>query len=275
MAVVSSISSTALSCHGSQVKVVGLAGPLPRPSAVNTTCRGRSGVYSGHRGVVPVAADATGLLALRTVKERRWQHTRHVASLGGRRDHVHMTALLVLKGRPRARGTTPLLLRVSGDDGQKRSVSVSASPLRWSARTPVKAKAKFSEEDSSDGKKEGGRDGSGTSRIDNAVVIAGGLISLPVVAWSLFTLKTTGCGLPPGPGGSLGALEGISYLVVIGIAGWSLIEKLKGTPTENGVANVVATLSYLTLLAGALVFGLQLLDYGYIPPPVPGEQCFG
>ena len=37
-------------------------------------------------------------------------------------------------------------------------------------------------------------------------LIAAGAISNPVVLWSEFTLKTTGCGLPPGPGGSLGAL---------------------------------------------------------------------
>jgi hypothetical protein len=28
-------------------------------------------------------------------------------------------------------------------------------------------------------------------------------------------------------------------------------------------------------LAILTVFGLQFLDYGFIPGPVPGEQCFG
>jgi hypothetical protein len=32
--------------------------------------------------------------------------------------------------------------------------------------------------------------------------------------FSEYTLKTTGEGLPPGPGGLYGALEGVSYLVV-------------------------------------------------------------
>lgn len=36
--------------------------------------------------------------------------------------------------------------------------------------------------------------------------IAVGLISNPVVAFSLYTLKTTGAGLPPGPGGLYGAI---------------------------------------------------------------------
>jgi hypothetical protein len=38
------------------------------------------------------------------------------------------------------------------------------------------------------------------------VGIAAGLISNPVVAISLYTLKTTGAGLPPGPGGLYGAI---------------------------------------------------------------------
>jgi hypothetical protein len=36
--------------------------------------------------------------------------------------------------------------------------------------------------------------------------IAVGLVSNPVVALSLYTLKTTGAGLPPGPGGLYGAI---------------------------------------------------------------------
>lgn len=37
-----------------------------------------------------------------------------------------------------------------------------------------------------------------------------GLASQPIMWWSLFTLKTTGCGLPAGPFGLIGAAEGIS-----------------------------------------------------------------
>jgi hypothetical protein len=43
--------------------------------------------------------------------------------------------------------------------------------------------------------------------------IALGLLANPICLWSEYTLKTTGAGLPPGPGGALGAAEGISYLV--------------------------------------------------------------
>lgn len=107
----------------------------------------------------------------------------------------------------------------------------------------------------------------------------GGLLAVPVVLYSLYVLKTTGCGLPPGPGGSVGAAEGVSYLAVVGLVGWSVYTKVKtgsGLPAGPfGILGAVEGLSYLTLLAAVVVFGLQALDYGYIPPPVPGEQCFG
>ncbi|MCO5603735.1 hypothetical protein L7F22_057887 [Adiantum nelumboides] len=111
------------------------------------------------------------------------------------------------------------------------------------------------------------------------VAIAAGLVANPVVGWSLFTLKTTGCGLPPGPGGAIGALEGVSYLAILGIISWSAYTKIKtGSGLPNGpfgLLGAVEGLSYLSLLAIAVVFGLQFLDYGYIPGPVPSEQCFG
>ncbi|KAG2305413.1 hypothetical protein Bca52824_034064 [Brassica carinata] len=95
--------------------------------------------------------------------------------------------------------------------------------------------------------------------LENAA-IAGGLVSTPVIGWSLYTLKTTGCGLPPGPAGSIGALEGVSYLVVLGIVGWSLYTKTKtGSGLPNGpfgLLGAVEGLSYLSLLAILVVFGL-------------------
>ncbi|OMO56887.1 hypothetical protein CCACVL1_26198 [Corchorus capsularis] len=109
--------------------------------------------------------------------------------------------------------------------------------------------------------------------------IAGGLVANPVIAWSLYTLKTTGCGLPPGPGGSIGALEGVSYLVVVGIVGWSLYTKTKtGSGLPNGpfgLLGAVEGLSFLSLLAILVVFGLQFFQTGSIPGPLPSDQCFG
>ena len=122
-----------------------------------------------------------------------------------------------------------------------------------------------------------------TSESGNGVIekaaIAGGLVANPVIAWSLYTLKTTGCGLPPGPGGSIGALEGVSYLVVVGIVGWSLYTKAKtGSGLPNGpfgLLGAVEGLSFLSLLAILVVFGLQFFPNGSIPGPLPSDQCFG
>lgn len=124
--------------------------------------------------------------------------------------------------------------------------------------------------------KEGSDTGNGVAE---KAAIAGGLISTPVIAWSLYTLKTAGCGLPPGPGGSIGALEGVSYLVVVGIVAWSLYTKTKtGSGLPNGpfgLLGAVEGLSYLALVAIVVVFGLQYVEQGYIPGPLPADQCFG
>jgi hypothetical protein len=60
-----------------------------------------------------------------------------------------------------------------------------------------------------------------------AALGATGVLSNAVCDYSLYVLKTTSCGLPPGPFGLLGLAEGISYLVVVGIAGWSAYSKVK------------------------------------------------
>ncbi|XP_073104128.1 uncharacterized protein [Elaeis guineensis] len=107
----------------------------------------------------------------------------------------------------------------------------------------------------------------------------GGLVANPVIGASLYVLRTTGCGLPPGPGGSIGAAEGVSYLVVGGIVAWSLYTKVRtgsGLPAGRyGLLGAVEGLSYLTVLAIVVVFGLQFLDKGSLPGPLPGDQCFG
>ncbi|XP_021852058.1 uncharacterized protein [Spinacia oleracea] len=143
-----------------------------------------------------------------------------------------------------------------------------SNPPPRSKAIKVVAMAKNTSNDTEDG---GG--------IAEKLAIVGGLISTPVIGWSLYTLKVTGCGLPPGPGGSLGALEGVSYLVVLGIIGWSLYTKTKtGSGLPNGpfgLLGAVEGLSYLCLLAIIVVFGLQFVENGSIPGPLPGDQCFG
>jgi len=95
------------------------------------------------------------------------------------------------------------------------------------------------------------------------------------VLYSEFTLKTTGCGLPAGPFGLVGAAEGISYLATIGIAGASLATKAKtgsGLPAgPAGLLGAAEGLAFLAIVSGFAVLGFQLADYGYIPNAVPIE----
>jgi hypothetical protein len=51
-------------------------------------------------------------------------------------------------------------------------------------------------------------------------------VAAPVVLFSEFTLKSTGCGLPAGPFGLYGALEGVSYLWVVGLVAYSIYVKV-------------------------------------------------
>lgn len=56
------------------------------------------------------------------------------------------------------------------------------------------------------------------------------LLVLGIIGWSIYTKATTGSGLPVGPSGLLGAVEGVSYisllagtcapLVLTGAGGW-------------------------------------------------------
>ena len=68
---------------------------------------------------------------------------------------------------------------------------------------------------------------SGLSESDQGVVGAVGSVMAITVFYSEFTLFSTGCGLPAGPFGLLGLAEGLSYLGIIGIGGYSLNVKVK------------------------------------------------
>lgn len=71
------------------------------------------------------------------------------------------------------------------------------------------------------------------------------------------------------------AAEGISYLVVIGFVGSALLSKVtsgKGLPAgPGGLLGAAEGLSFLTAAAGLVVLGFQLADYGYLPEAVPVE----
>lgn len=112
-----------------------------------------------------------------------------------------------------------------------------------------------------------------------AAIGALGIFASLVCFVSEFTLKTTGCGLPAGPGGLYGAVEGISYLAIVGIIGWSAYTKAttgKGLPAGPfGLLGAAEGLSYLAALAGIVVAGLTFVEYGSIPEAVPtdGGRC--
>jgi len=119
----------------------------------------------------------------------------------------------------------------------------------------------------------------GSSSPTFALVGGLGVAANVVCGYSLYVLKTTGCGLPPGPFGLLGAAEGISYLAVVGFVAWSAITKAKtGSGLPAGPAGLLGAsegLSYLTILAGIVIAGLNLSEYGFLPGFLPNGKCFG
>jgi len=114
-----------------------------------------------------------------------------------------------------------------------------------------------------------------TTESDQLVVgIAGSLAAL-VMIYSEFVLSQTGCGLPAGPLGLVGAVEGLSYLSVVGLGGYSIFQKVttgSGLPAgKYGFLGLAEGLAFLALLGGVIVLGLQVTNYGYIPNAVPME----
>lgn len=67
-----------------------------------------------------------------------------------------------------------------------------------------------------------------------------------------------GCGLPPGPGGLLGAAEGLSYLSVTGLAGWGAVHRIRTNQPLPGALVVPEVLSYGAVAAGAIVLAMQV-----------------
>lgn len=102
-------------------------------------------------------------------------------------------------------------------------------------------------------------------------------LSAPIVLWSEATLRATGCGLEPGPGGLLGAIEGVSYLVVflVALAGVGRLASSRGDRTGDvGILGAAEAVSWLTLGVGVLVLLWQVKEFGYLPGAVPDARCF-
>ena len=98
---------------------------------------------------------------------------------------------------------------------------------------------------------------------------AAGLFANPIAACSLYNVAATGSGLPAGPYDLLGALEGVSFLVVAGICVAALVSKVtkgSGLPAGPfGLLGLSEGLSFLSLFAALLVFPLK--EFGIVGDP--------
>jgi hypothetical protein len=78
-----------------------------------------------------------------------------------------------------------------------------------------------------------------------------------IVLYSEYTLATTGCGLPAGPFGLVGLIEGINYLTVSGLVVYSIVTKLqtsKGLPAGPfGLLGAAEGLAFLSITIGLVV----------------------
>uniref|UniRef100_A0A7S0VXR2 Uncharacterized protein n=1 Tax=Hemiselmis tepida TaxID=464990 RepID=A0A7S0VXR2_9CRYP len=95
-----------------------------------------------------------------------------------------------------------------------------------------------------------------------------------VVVASLVSVKSTGHGLPAGPYGLLGALEGVSYLAAVSLFASSLYTRASSSAPASRegagwLQDVAEGLSYASVLGGLAVLGLLLLDRGCIPNALP------
>mmetsp|Transcript_18683 Transcript_18683/g.35047 ORF Transcript_18683/g.35047 Transcript_18683/m.35047 type:complete len:169 (-) Transcript_18683:94-600(-) len=107
---------------------------------------------------------------------------------------------------------------------------------------------------------------------EGAAVGAAGIGASLIMAWSEWTLKSTGCGLPAGPFGLLGAAEGLSYLAVLGLVGFNIYARTQPGPRNWSAAlEAASALALVVTFAGAVVLYFQIQDYGFVPEAVPTE----
>jgi len=113
-----------------------------------------------------------------------------------------------------------------------------------------------------------------------AAAAAAGLGSNAVMWASLYSVATTGGGLPAGPFGVVGLVEGVSYLLVVGLAGAALYGKVStgsGLPflseargeRPGGLLGAAEGLSCLSVAAGAAVLLLLQANQGCVPNALP------
>ena len=102
-----------------------------------------------------------------------------------------------------------------------------------------------------------------------SILGAVGMAAQPVVWVSLYYVATTGAGLPASPFGLLGAVEGISYLLVLGLVGLTAWRNVGGTFPSNDLLGNAEALSFKTLIAALLTLASLVVDQGCIPNAKP------
>lgn len=105
--------------------------------------------------------------------------------------------------------------------------------------------------------------------------------SLPILAYSELTLLRTGCGLPAGPYGLIGAAEGVSYLVISAIVILSLYSKFStrtetANKEEGNIISFIEAVSLFLAVSGLAIAAYTAVIYGGLPNAVPGvgSRCF-
>lgn len=118
-------------------------------------------------------------------------------------------------------------------------------------------------------------DGASATDSDDLLLGAAGTSASLVTLYSESVLARTGCGLPAGPFGLVGGVEGVSYLGVVALVAYSLFTKLRtGSGLRAGPYGLLGAaegLAFLSIFVGLVVLASQIVNFGYIPNAVPME----
>jgi hypothetical protein len=97
------------------------------------------------------------------------------------------------------------------------------------------------------------------------------VVSLGIVWVSLATVATTGAGLPPGPFGVLGALEGVSYLIMLALVGKFAYRSIAEDEddSKSGVDILAERLAIFTLALSLLVLASIVVVSRCVPNATP------
>lgn len=96
-----------------------------------------------------------------------------------------------------------------------------------------------------------------------------GIACQPIVWISLGFAANTGAGLPAGPFGLLGAVEGLSYLIVVGLVALNILVGGGREEKSDASLETAQKLSSFTLLAALLTLLSLVKDQGCVPNAKP------